>query len=207
MLLSITTAVGLFGAALMFCGDMLLYFTAKPFELDGTMKPYIAIMKLIPDWRLTLGGLLGPIAAFFYCVGFCQMALAATEAYRAFGVAAAGLCSLGIIVGGAYHAQFSYFGLIGKHDEAALTPVLKNVRLLSMVSMALIAAGVLVFGGMLVLGTTCYPRWLVLCSPVVLFFLGRLWVKAPQPFRIVLLGGWYNLMFVYYFLCALLLAC
>lgn len=79
MTLQGSTAIGLLAALTMLCGDMLLYFTKEPFQVDGTLKPYIGIMRRLPNWRLRLGGLLGPIAAFLYCIGFYQITLSAVD--------------------------------------------------------------------------------------------------------------------------------
>ncbi len=206
MYLPLTAAIGPFAALLMYCGDMLLYFTTGKFEVDGTLKPYFGIMAKLPDWRLKLGGLLGPVAAFFYCIGFCHIALAAVEEYRVVAVIATLILSLGIIVGGAYHSQFTYFGLIGRtgHTEG-MQAVSKNVSLLSTVSLVLLALGVLVLGGLIVFGKTAYPRWFIILTPLCTYFIGFLLFRLPQPFRVVLWGGWYNLMFVIYFGASLLM--
>ncbi len=119
MYLILTAAIGMFAALLMFCGDMLLYFTTDDFKMDGTYTPYIGIMKKLSDRRLKLGGLLAPIAAFFYCIGYFHIALVAVDECRIIAIAAALTCCLVIIIGGAYHAQFTYFGLLGntEHQE------------------------------------------------------------------------------------------
>lgn len=206
MYLALTAAVGLAAAILMFCGDMLLYFTTDKFEMDGTFAPYIRIMKKLPGWRLKLGGLLGPVAAFFYCIGYWHIILAAAGDVKTPAAIAALICCLGSIVGGAYHSQFTYFGLLGKkEDQAGLAAVSKNVTLLSRVSLSLIAVGLVILGVLVVMGKTCYPPWFVVLTPAVTYFLSFLWGRLPQPFRIVLMGGWYNLIFVIFFGAALLM--
>ena len=65
-----TRIVGLFGAALMFCGDMTLYYDKDDFEQNGSLDPIIDIMKKLPKKRVMLGGWIGPVAAFLYCIGF-----------------------------------------------------------------------------------------------------------------------------------------
>lgn len=209
MTLQTAAIAGLLAALAMFCGDMLLYFTREAFAMDGTLTPYIRIMRKLPAWRMRLGGLLGPVAAFGYCIGFFQIPLSATAAWQTPAHIAALICALGIIVGGAYHAQFAYFGLLGRiHDENGETMriVTQNVTLLSRVSMLLLAVGVVMLAILIAAGQTIYPRWFVLLSPAVLYFLSFLWVRLPQPLRSVLFGGWSNLMFALYFLLALVLA-
>ena len=70
-------ALGLLGSILMFAGDMLLYFTPGAYDMDGTLRPYMRIMRDVPAGRARLGGVLGPIAAFLYVLGFAGLALTA----------------------------------------------------------------------------------------------------------------------------------
>ena len=79
----ITTLVsGLLGALLMFCGDMTLYFDKNDYEQNGTLQPIIDIMKKLPKIRVMIGGWIGPIAAFLYCIGFYHIVLIAEEAHH-----------------------------------------------------------------------------------------------------------------------------
>ena len=123
MYLSISAAIGLVAALLMFAGDMALYFTDEPYEVEGGIQPYLGIMKRVPVWRLTLGGVLGPISAFFYCLGFTHLYLAVQPGWRVLGLAVTLLLSFGIVVGGAYHSHYSYIGLIGRTESGQMRPI------------------------------------------------------------------------------------
>lgn len=203
--LQMTAAVGLLGAILMFCGDMLLYFTGEEYALDGTYEPYLKIMEKLPPWRLKFGGLLGPVAAFFYCIGYAGVWLAATEAFKIPALMATLLFCLGIVVGGAYHSHFTYLGLLGTgHGEGVRRVLVDNTMFLSKVSTLLIAIASLILAGLVVFGKTIYPPWFVVFTPVILIWCLPLWRKLPQPFRIVLSGGWNNLLFVIFFSAMLL---
>ena len=46
--MAIGFALGLAGAILMFVGDMLLYFTRGSYNMDGTLRPYMEIMRGAP---------------------------------------------------------------------------------------------------------------------------------------------------------------
>ena len=63
-----TLIVGLAGALLMFCGDMTLYYDKNDFIHDGTINPIVNIMKKLPPLRVMIGGWIGPVAAFLYCI-------------------------------------------------------------------------------------------------------------------------------------------
>ena len=74
-------AIGLVGSLVMFAGDMLLYFTPGSYDMDGTLRPYARIMRDLPEGRVRAGGVLGPVAAFLYVVGFagCRCSQKATS--------------------------------------------------------------------------------------------------------------------------------
>ena len=114
-----TAAVGLVGALLMFAGDMLLYYTPEDFSYDKNcssaekIQAIIDVMKKISPMRLMVGGMIGPISAFLYCVGFYHIVLIANEGMQKLAWAAFLLSCLGIITGGAYHSHCAYLGLLG----------------------------------------------------------------------------------------------
>lgn len=62
--------MGLIAAIFMFVGDMLLYYDKKDYVSDGTFHTVISLMKNVSDKRLYVGGIIGPIAAFLYCLGY-----------------------------------------------------------------------------------------------------------------------------------------
>ena len=64
--MAIGFALGLVGAALMFVGDMLLYFTSGRYDMDGTLRPYMEIMRGVSARRVFVGGTLGPVAVLPY---------------------------------------------------------------------------------------------------------------------------------------------
>lgn len=73
--------IGLLGSFLMFLGDMILYYDSDDYNGKDTINSIIGIMKNVSRKRLYLGGLLGPICAFIYCIGFFHIVLATQEKY------------------------------------------------------------------------------------------------------------------------------
>ena len=123
--------IGLAGALLMFAGDMLLYYTPEDFACDPKssakekINAIIDVMKGLPAGRVMAGGMIGPVAAFLYCIGFYHIVLMANEQSHTFAMVAFLLSCFGIITGGAYHSHCAYFGLLGDDkDRAALEKVL-----------------------------------------------------------------------------------
>lgn len=80
-MLLITIWIGLAGALLMFAGDMLLYYTPEDFacgpkrSAEEKINSLIDVMKGMSTRRIMAGGMVGPIAAFLYCVGFDHIVL------------------------------------------------------------------------------------------------------------------------------------
>lgn len=77
--------VGLSGSILMFIGDMVLYYSKDDYVADGTLNPIIDIMKTESRTRLYIGGIIGPVAAFLYCIGYYHLVLVMNEQYQILG--------------------------------------------------------------------------------------------------------------------------
>ena len=80
-----TILIGLFGSFLMFLGDMILYYDKDGYDSKDKINSVITIMKKLSVKRLYLGGLLGPIGAFLYSLGFYHIVLASQEKYENLG--------------------------------------------------------------------------------------------------------------------------
>lgn len=203
-----TLIIGLLGAILMFCGDMTLYYDPKDYQNDGTLEPIINIMKTLPKKRVMLGGLLGPIAAFLYCIGFYHIVIMTEENY-VFLAMISFLCnSLGIIAGGAYHSHCAYLGLLG--DDAyreALNIVEKYFQKIAIILYGGEGIGMLILIILIILGKTMLPLWMVVVSPGVLFLLKPLVRKLPKGLHMVISGGYSNLIFILYYAVTIVLYC
>ena len=199
-------ALGLLGSVLMFAGDMLLYFTPGAYDMDGTLKPYMRIMRDVPSGRVRVGGALGPVAAFFYVPGFAGLTLTARGEIDWLVWLAAALLALALICGGAYHAQYVYLSVIAKAEREELyDEVADNIMFVMRFATVPMYLGFVVLGVAIVLGQTVFPTWFVVLTPLVTSFLGLVWMRVPQPARCVLFGGWSNLVFTIMF--AAMLVC
>lgn len=207
-----TIWVGLAGALLMFAGDMLLYYTPKDFGY-GPKSPakerinaVIDVMKGLPAGRVMAGGMLGPVAAFLYCVGFYHIVLMTGEQARALSMAAFLLSCLGIIAGGAYHSHCAYLGLLGDgENRQALDTVMRYFQKLPLILYAGEGTGFLLLAFLIVTGKTVLPRWMLLLSPGILFLLRPVVGRLPKGVRIIISGGWTNLISVIYYAAVLIL--
>ena len=81
------------------------------------------IMSNISTTRLMLGGILGPIEAAFYIIGFWHIFLALKSGGKTLAAFTFGGLSWSIIVGaGAYHAAFVFKGLLLRAQNAISNP-------------------------------------------------------------------------------------
>ncbi len=203
-MLYIVLLIGLIGAILMFAGDMVLYYNKADYVGATTLEPIIAIMKKESRTRLYIGGILGPVAAFFYCVGYYHLVLMVEEEFQILGWICFFINCFAIICGGAYHSHFAYLGLIGRHNsKEALDEVAKYIDVQKKVAFGMQAVGFLMMAVLIVLKWTIFPRWMFLVTPGLLFLLVPLMRKLPKGLHMVICGGWTNWISVIYYVVAM----
>ena len=201
--------IGFLGAFLMFCGDMLLYYDPNDFDssigegVDAKAKAIIAVMSKIPSKRLIAGGLIGPVAAFLYCIGFYHIIFISDENARIVATIAFLLLCLGIITGGAYHSHCAYLGLLPdllakEKFKDAQNLFLRYFQKMIIIVYAAEGIGFILLAGIIVSGHSLLPRWMFLLSPIVLFLLKPAVARLPKGVRIIISGGWTNLISVIY---------
>ena len=205
MELTISLAAGLIAGILMFCGDMLLYYDQNDYVSDGTFNSIIEIMKNISTKRLYAGGLIGPIAAFLYCVGYYHIVLIINNEIFILAMVCFLVLCMAIIIGGAYHSHCAYLGLIGKlDDEKAMDVVITYFSLINKVCFIFQIIGFLMLFLSIILGWTVLPRFFAVVTPGMLYLLLPLMKKLPKGIHIIICGGWGNLIFVIYYVVLLI---
>ena len=206
-----TVWIGLAGALLMFAGDMLLYYTPEDFSYspkssaEEKINAIIDVMKRLPAKRVMAGGMIGPVAAFLYCVGFYHIVLMTNDQAHTLVMAAFLLSCFGIIAGGAYHSHCAYLGLLGDdRNRDALNTVMKYFQKLPLILYAGEGIGLLLLIILIAAGKTVLPRWMFLLSPGILFLLKPIVGRLPKGIRIIVSGGWTNLISVIYYAAVLI---
>jgi hypothetical protein len=201
-----TLWIGLAGALLMFAGDMLLYYTPEDFacgpksSAEERINAIIDVMKELPAGRVMVGGMIGPIAAFLYCIGFYHIVLMTNEQTYTLAMAAFLLSCFGIIIGGAYHSHCAYLGLLGDDGgRNALNAAMKYFQKMPLILYAGEGIGFLLLIFLIVTGKTVLPRWIFLLSPGMLFLLKPAVSRLPKGARVIISGGWMNLISVIYY--------
>lgn len=202
--------VGFIGALLMFCGDMLLYYDPNDFNYkagdnsETKINAIIEVMGKVSPKRLYAGGFIGPVAAFLYCVGFYHIIFISNENVKGVAIAAFLLSCLGIIAGGAYHSHCAYLGLLAKDKyREARNIVMRYFQKMILVVYIAEGIGFLLLAGIIVTGNSILPRWAVLASPLFLMLLKPLVVRLPKGVRVIVSGGWSNLISVIYYAVAI----
>ena len=162
-------------------------------------------MKRLPAKRIMVAGMIGPVAACLYCVGFYHIVVISNEQSRTLAMAAFLLSSFGIITGGAYHSHCAYLGLLGDDKyRSALNIVAKYFQKLPLILYAGEGAGFLLLIYLIAAGNTMLPRWMFLLSPGILFLLKPAVGRLSKGIRVIVSGGWTNLISVIYYAAALI---
>ena len=193
--------IGLLGSFLMFLGDMTLYYDPNDYDGKDTINNIIGIMKNVSIKRLYIGGLLGPICAFIYCIGFFHIVLGIQEKYLTIGWFVFLINVFGKILGGAYHIQCAYLGLLSRHEnKGALDEFLKFLKFQAKIVFGIMAIANITLVLVILFGFTVFPRWQALFTPIFLLILTPLAERLPKGLHIIIRGGWFNLLyFIYYF--------
>ena len=218
---------GASGSLLMFAADLILYFPSHnehrtalhyfTFIDPGSMTKDLAVssMQYISQFRLMLGGTLGPVAAALYAVGFMQL-LYGMEAAGSVLPAVSSFClALTMILGGVYHACFSYTGFLSKaiaacqkgsgtqgETRSLLSVVEVHQAYLKFVYKFAAASGILgslAFVSCVLTRETLYPAWTALFAPALSAPIKKL-LKRRSIGGLVLCGGLTNLWNLLFFI-------
>ena len=193
--------IGLLGSFLMFLGDMTLYYDPNDYNGKDTINSIIGIMKNVSIKRLYLGGLLGPICAFIYCIGFYHIVLETQEKYLTIGWFVFIINVFGMILGGAYHIQCAYLGLLSRHqNKGAFDEFLKFLKFQAKIVFGIMAIANIALALIILFGFTVFPGWQALFTPIFLLIFTPLAERLPKGLHMIIRGGWFNLIyFIYYF--------
>ena len=197
--------IGLLGSFLMFLGDMILYYDPNDYDGRDTINSIIGIMKNVSTKRLYLGGLLGPISAFIYCIGFYHIVLSCQENYLSLACFVFLINIFGMILGGSYHIQCAYLGLLSRYEnKGAFDEFLKFLKFQAKIVFGTMAIANIGTTLIILFGFTVFPRWQALFTPIFLLILTPLADRLPKGLHMIIRGGWFNLIYVIYYLSLLI---
>ena len=197
--------IGLFGSFLMFLGDMTLYYDPKDYDGKDTINSIIGIMKNVSIKRLYIGGLLGPICAFIYCIGFYHIVLSIQEEYLNLAWFVFLINIFGMILGGTYHIQCAYLGLLSRHEnKGAFDEFLKFLKLQAKIVFFIMALANIAIALIILFGITVFPSWQALFTPIFLIIFTPLAERLPKGLHMLIRGGWLNIIYFIYYLSLLI---
>lgn len=192
--------IGALGAAIMLIGDFLYYLT--PFKSGADFSSAPAMRQMSPE-RLTWGAIAGPIAGLLYAIGSCVFYVALKPHNKWLAI----LISAGFVLmwtlAGTYHAIYAVVGFIDAADTLQLVPIVRGQLIGTMFVLGsvggIVSSLALVY--MVLRHKTVFPKWIVLCLPIVWAMLGGT-IKPfiPSPFGSIVSGGWPNWCFLVFFL-------
>ena len=197
--------IGLLGSFLMFLGDMTLYYDPNDYDGKDTISGIIGIMKNVSIKRLYIGGLLGPICAFIYCIGFFHIVLGIQEKYLTIGWFVFLINVFGMILGGAYHIQCACLGLLSRYEnKGAFDEFLKFLKFQAKIVFGIMAIANITLVLVILFGLTVFPRWQALFTPMFLLILTPIAGRLPKGVHMIIRGGWFNLIYFIYYLSLLI---
>lgn len=189
----------------MFLGDMILYYDPNDYDGNDTINSIIGIMKSVSIKRLYTGGLLGPICAFIYCIGFYHIVLGMQEKYLNLAWFVFLINIFGMILGGAYHIQCAYLGLLSRYEnKGAFDEFLKFLKFQAKIVFGIMASANIAITLIILFGLTIFPRWQALFTPIFLLIFTPLAERLPKGIHMLIRGGWFNLIYFIYYLSLLI---
>ena len=197
--------IGLLASFLMFLGDMILYYDSNDYDGKDTINNIIGIMKNVSIKRLYIGGLLGPICAFIYCIGFYHIVLGIDEKFLNFGWFVFLLNVLGMILGGTYHIQCAYLGLLSRYEnKGAFDEFLRFLKFQAKIVFTTMALANILMALIDLFGFTAFPRWQALFTPIFLLIFTPIVDRLPKGLHMIVRGGWLNIIYFIYYLSLLI---
>lgn len=199
--LRIFGVVGILAASIMFLSDCVIMDSSA----SGSEFGEVALDRLAhsANWRLTLGGIAGPIAACLFIVGFAHVfvALRPGGTRKAF-TCAAGLAS-GYVILGAWHAAGPLIAFIIRLLPSDVHPSSHEswtyMMNLGCVGFVPAAASLLLLPALILLSKSLYPKWFALLTPGILYSCTFVFVYVPAPVGGYLVMGSGSLSFLVFF--------
>ena len=197
--------IGILASFLMFLGDMILYYDSNDYDGKDTINNIIGIMKNVSIKRLHIGGLLGPICAFIYCIGFYHIVLGIQEKFFNVAWFVFLLNVLGMILGGTYHIQCAYLGLLSRYEnKEAFDEFLRFLKFQAKIVFTTMALANILMALIILFGLTIFPRWQASFTPIFLLIFTPIADRLPKGLHMIIRGGWFNLIYFIYYLSLLI---
>lgn len=193
--------VGILAACLMFASDCVMMDSSA----SGREFGRVALDRLSnsPNWRLTVGGITGPIAACLFIVGFAHVFLALRPGGKRMAFLCAAGYSSGYVILGAWHAAGPLIAFISRLLPADANPTAHEswtyMMNLSITGFVPAAFSLLLLPILILARTTHYPKWFALLSPGLIYLSTSAFIFVPAPIGGFLVMGSGSLSFLLFF--------
>ena len=96
-------------------------------------------------------------------------------------------------------------GLLSKYEnKGAFEESLKFLKLQAIIVFVIAALANIALTLLILFGYTIFPKWQILFTPIIFLILTPLAERLPKGLRMIICGGWFNLIYVIYYLSLLI---
>ncbi len=191
---------GILGSLLLFAGDMLFYY-------NGDQANFVANMAVSSSDRIMMSGGTALLAAWLYTLASGQLLYAFQPAKRWVQMTVFLSFTAVMIAYGVIHGEYVAIATsaqnavaLGAAPDTLIDLAARTNDMLRTITYIPFALFTIIFTPAVWMKKTYYPRWILLFSPVVLFFLNDL-ITAPLTgkIKIIIGGGYLNLLLFIFF--------
>ncbi len=126
------------------------------------------------------------------------------DGYEFLGLVISFIWMFSFMVGGVFHSHWFYLSLINEVDSKTFKVIEGFIEVLRKITyVAYTIANALLFIA-IVVQMIKIPIFMIVCTPAVLFDLLIILRKLPQPYYLLLVGGWGNIPLIIYYVSLLL---
>ena len=112
---------------------------------------------------------------------------------------------LGMILGGTYHIQCAYLGLLSRYEnKKAFDEFLRFLKFQAKIVFTTMALANILTAWIILLGLTIFPRWQALFTPIFLLIFTPIADRLPKGMHMIIRGGWLNIIYFIYYLSLLI---
>ena len=192
--------IGSLGGLVLFAGDMLLYYDPISTDLNQNMGH-------ASDARITASGICGLVATWFYMIGLAQVYIAFTPSKQIIRTITIVCFGSILIAFGVVHGAFLAIATTAKLSIENHLDINKAVALSQHINQSLRLLVYPIFGILSLVfihavwnKNTLYPRWVILCFPLLPFLLEGIITNAlPENLWVIIKGGYLNILLIIFF--------
>ncbi len=207
-MIKVLLILGLLASTIMYFGDLLFYFSPRDYNKSEDRQPLNKIMcstatyKIMAELstnRIAAGSLLGVFAGFFGAISSFHIYLLICDGYETFGIILSLIWMFSFVIGDVFHSHWFYLSLINEVEEKTFDVMKNFVELLRKITYVAYTIG----NGLLLLAVVFQiiniPIYMLIFTPAILFYSLILLRKLPQPYYLLVVGGWGNIPFIIYY--------